>query len=73
MSIQPQNIGPSACHIWIRASDIVSEDLPIAVRTTASLSIAGQIPAARVVIVVETIAGAAIRSWFGVVETVNEF
>lgn len=71
--VNPQNIGSSTRLEGIGVSDVVSENLSIAVRTTASLSIAGEIHSAGVIIVVKAIAGAAIRSRFGVVETINEF
>ena len=72
VSVKPQNIGSSACPIWIGVSGIVSENLPIGIRTTAR-SILGQVHRTGVVIVVKAIAGAAIRSRLGVVETIDEF
>ncbi len=73
MSVQPKDISSPAGSVVVGVSDIVSENLPIAVETTAASSIAGQIHSARSVIIMKAIAGATIRSWFSVVETINEF
>jgi hypothetical protein len=73
MAVQPQDIRPSTGLVGVGVSDIVPEDLPIAERTTAPFSIAGQVHSALHVIVVKTIARAAIRPWFGVVAAEKEF
>ena len=73
MSVQPQNISSSAGLEGIGVSDIMSENLPIAVRTTAPFSIARQIHTARRVIIMKAIAGATIRSWLSVIAAIEEF
>ncbi len=73
MSVQPKDVSSSAGPVVVGVSNIVSENLPIAEETTAASSIAGQIHSAGSVIIMKAIAGATIRSWFSVVETINEF
>jgi hypothetical protein len=51
----------------------VSENLPIGIGSVAAFAVTGQIHTAGSVIIVKAIAGAAIRPWFSVVETIDEF
>ena len=67
MSVKPQDVSSPAGPVVVAVSDIMSENLPIAVETIAPSSIAGQVHSAGSVIIVKAIAGAAVRSWFSVV------
>lgn len=73
MPVQPQNIGPSAGFIRVWIPDIMPENLPIGERPAPAFSITGQIHGTGRVIIMKTVARAAIRSRLGVVATVDEF
>jgi len=70
--VQPEDISSAASSVWVRVSDIVSENLSILLGSTAG-SVMRQIQSAGCIIIMKTIAGSALRPWFGVVAAENEF
>ena len=73
MCVQPKDISSSPGSVVVGVSNIVSENLTIAVETITPSSIAGQFHSAGSVIIMKAIAGATIRSWFSVVAAKEEF